>query len=1304
MSGGWGTNWGGLPWGGFLLPSSEAPPSPALCPEGYDIYCYCEPGRMDTILVDPRIEVTHPDQFSISPSNDLCVISNGVAPTNANAFMRLNYAVTPSWTFRVDAIFGELPTDFVDVVASHIYFGSTNSTGIAAGLFVSAAGLAYSGSISLEGGLLHLGGSFQIIPGTAGSIETNKLYRFQIVVDGVTSTTYIFMAEPLSTTDYLTPLTLVAILPGTPNGGIAPDGTTISVVGTQKHPSAVCFSTLCLSSDIILQVPPPVSDAGKDQALRMCSLGQLDGTGSYDPEGGSIAYSWRLTDAPVGSSFAVEGSDGFTVSAPIPNGYTDKFYSSELGDAAAIDPVVTGDVLVLRMQTSAPGTSPVTYLAPASVRETGIDGLGYYIRLNDNVLKDDLIAVHFKLLRNRFLSGATTAKPTFFPDVPGIYKFDLVVFNGKYLGAPAYVIANVLESQVPKGCTPDLGFVWQYLSDFWKLVDDRERIQVFWEGMAQVVASELLTLWQADYSKSLRDIQRTFQRRWLHYDLKLPEPAPDLTSVRQMYGSIDAEGAFTAVQGTSLQIRSPVHDPITVEFPLANPYTAEVLQGILKRKLQWVDSRYNVIVFGSGSSVRITAPFLFQVGPATTFPYLAVGAMNLPAAGTSGTRLTPRTYLVEQSLQGLDIKPYDLLVIGGVAYRILRVVDDATDVLPYQRVIVESDLPLLPGSDWIIPSYVTSKLLNFYAGLLDVGDIATLEVINTAAGGLTLMAAPVLGACAADANKLAVDLTNVYQYLSLTGVTSQLAFVKRKVHIPVGPLVLDVPCLQEQIKEPDDGAVLRRNVDYFIETFRGQNTIRFAVGALTGDLGDVWEGRVPPDRMWAETTYLDNRPTVEANFGIPAEFTLDQLKELDADLDYLSAVQGLWYAYLNGPTLFNMRAGVQILLGLPFAEEEGVIEEIRADFSTVQGRLLLRDVANPAIVRAYTYPNALSLEVNPETKARYVVGDIVRQLSPMVEGSEVLDYVKDPRWFQGLLSQGNFLEVEKFHKFMVRVNSSVFSLSSLMFVMSFILRIKPTWTRPVFVVQKSMDVAEVNVVDTFTARGFLKLNAGVCFPNFGASQIFDDYSPAAYGVRNQFDADSDQSTAPPVFPTPDTNITWGFDKMYLCPEDIVVFWWIINHPGGVVQYDEGFAFDASNRLCYLFEDTSVTSIPSGPGGYTLPGSYTAQESGTLSMLKHTIQGTTPVSDYEYVVVLNGTDVDTIGVIIGLDGSVEKASPAPSIAITAGDVLTLRLRRTTGAAVTVDWPYIKVVLAQTPALAFTFDNGIAEGGYYFERTA
>jgi len=1283
------------------LPSSVAPPPPVLCPVEFDVYCYCDTGNMEDILTNPHVSITNPGQFTITSQNYMCVLSDGVPPNAADAYMTFSYAVAPSWTFRVDAIFDAIPTDFVDIAASHIYFGSVNETGIAAGLFVSSAGLAYAGSVLLESGALHLGGSFQVIPGTAGLVEPGKHYRFQVVVDGVTSTTYIFMAELLAPDPSEPPLTLVAILPGIPNDGFAADGTTISVIGTQKHPSAVCFTEICLATGMILQVPPPISEAGKDQALRICSIGQLDGTSSYDPEGGSLLYSWRLIDAPVGSSFAVEGSDGFTVPVAIPNGYTDKFHSPELGDASVLDPVVTGDVLLVGGQAY-------------SVLSTGIDGLGYYIQLVDNVLVDDLLSVHFKLLRNRFLTGATTAKPTFFPDIPGIYKFDLVVFNGKYLSEPSYVIVNVLESQVPKGCVPDLSFVWQYLSDFWKLVEDRERIQVFWEGMAQVVASELLTLWQVDYSKSLRDIQRTFQRRWLHYDLKLPEPAPDLTVVRQLYGSVDtyqyASTPFTGVQGTLLELLSPVHDPIRIEFQLANPYSPAVLQGILQRKLQWVDKRYSVVVVDNpsllNSVVRITAPFLFQVGPSTTMLYFTAGDNNLPASGTGGVRLTARTYLVDRCLQGLDIKQYDLLVLGGEAYRIIRVVNDVTDPIPYQRVIVESDLPLLPGANWTIPSYVTSKLLSFYRGLVGKGDSATFEVIDNDLGVMRLMSVPVLSACAAEVNKLAADLTGIYQYLSLSQVSSQLAYVKRRTHIPVGELVSDIPCLQESIQESDDGAVLRRNVDYYIESFRGQNSVRFAVGALTGDPGDVWEGKAPPDRMWAETTYLDNRPTIEANFGVPAQFTLDQLAELDTDLDYLSAVQGLWYAYLNGPTLFNMRAGVQILLGLPFAEETGTIEEIRSDFSTVQGRLLLRDVANPAIVRSYTYPSALPLEINPATGSAYAVGDVVQQLAPMVKGSEILDYVKDPTWFQGLLSQGNFLEVEKFHKFMVRVDSSVFSLSSLMFVMSFILRVKPTYTRPIFVVRKVLEVAEVSVVDEFVPMGRLVLNAGVCFPNFGAAQIFDDFSPAAYGCRNQFDSDSDQSTVPPVFPTPDSSITWGFDKLYLCPEDEVLFLWNIMHPGGVVQYDEGFRFDASNFEGYVFSDVNITSVPFLTG-YTFPQTLTVGNTGAISSLHIRIVGSLAgsIADYYMDFVVNGGSAhNTISFTVAPeDGDIIDISA--SFPLTAGDTMILVLYPNSGLLDGhPDWASFEVTLVQEPALQFQFDTGLPAGIYHFEQVA
>lgn len=40
----------------------------------------------------------------------------------------------------------------------------------------------------------------------------------------------------------------------------------------------------------------------------------------------------------------------------------------------------------------------------------------------------------------------------------------------------------------------------------------------------QVIGAELLHLWEVDYGKSLKDIQRTVARRWLHYDLLLREP------------------------------------------------------------------------------------------------------------------------------------------------------------------------------------------------------------------------------------------------------------------------------------------------------------------------------------------------------------------------------------------------------------------------------------------------------------------------------------------------------------------------------------------------------------------------------------------------------------------------------------------------------------------------------------------------------------------------------------------------------------------------------------------------------------
>ena len=1285
----WGVGWGLTPWGGFLVPGIAPPPAP---PADFDLFVFYHPSTMAGILSDPSVSASPPASFAISAYSDLCVSSGGSVPA-VDALLTISSTVPETWTAQFTLLAHTLPPDFSDLVHSHVYFGVADSSGLAAGLFVSSAGIAYAGAITLASGDLVLAGPFQVIPGTAGLVELEEYFTLRLAVDSVTSTTYVFVTR---TSDIAyTGHRLVAILPGIATGGVVADGATISVRGTDAHPSWVCFDMVGLGTGLIMPNAPPRADAGRDQSLRLCSVGLLDGSASVDPEGGSLTYSWRLIDAPPNSAFAFEGADGFTVPLPSPSGYTNTFHSSQLGDESLLDPVAFGDVLLI---------GGLAY----SILEAGVDGFGFYVRVTSNAFADSLAYAPFKLLRQRFITNATSVHPTFYPDIPGIYKFDLSVFDGQYLSSPSPVIVNVMESQVPKGCIPDLGFLWQYLSDFWKLVEDRERIQVMWESMAQVAAAELLSLWQVDYSKSLRDVQRAFQRRWLHYDLRLPEPLPDLTVLRRVYGGITTRAAIDSALGvfgvlnTVLVIESPVHDPVRITFQLADPYTATMLQSVLQVKLQGVDSRYSVVVIGAGPGlqhVRVVAPFYFTVNPTSTTSVFLGGSSNVAPSGTGGLRLTPRTYQVDRSLQGLDLAEGDFLVVGGEGYEISRVVDDPLDPLRYQRVVVKVDLPMVPGATWSISSCVTSRLLNFYDGMVTAGDVAVFEVLDSTSTGLVLLSAPVLAACAAKLTSLCVDLSQVDQYLSIPTVSTRLAYVLRKTRLPIGALVTDIPCLQEHIRAADDGAVLRRNVDYFLETYRGGNSIRFVAGN-SWDTGDVWEGVPPPDRLWAEVTYFDNRPIIEANFGIPAEFTLDQLAEMDTDLDYLSAVRGLWYSYLNGPTMFNLRVGSQILLGLPFAEEAGVIEEIRQDFSPTQGRILVRDAANTAIVRAYSFPRPLGLETSPSTGVAYVVGDSVTQLAPLVQGSEVVDYVKDPTWFQGVLSQGSFFEVEKFHKFMVRVDSSAFSLSSLMFVRSFILRVKPSYTFPLFVVRVAPSDTTVSVSDVMVARGKLVLNEGGVFSALGYSTVFDDYRAAGGGVRNQFDSNGDPDDAAPVFPTADAVVPWGFDKDYLCPEDYITASWGVDHPGGAVPFDSVFRFDGGNFQALPYSATGVTSVPAV--GYTFGTTRTVGAAGNVTAVRVVIQGSAVVTS-PYVLVLTVSTVPVGSCIVnvpvgGMTAEVPLAVPAP---LGAGDVVAMYMYPYDAVDHVVDWVYVSFTWLMGD-IPFQFDNGVPAGTYYVTR--
>lgn len=1203
---GWGTGpWGTTPWGG--QDPSIGGPLPTTAE--FDIYCFGPCGPMSGILTHPEVTIVETaTQFSIDMTTlDLVAESGGAASTN-DGQLYLATTVPSKFTYEFTAFFRSLPANFGSLVTDHIFFGVSDASGPVVGLFFSGVGIAYTGSVHVASGTLSVDGPLQVLPNSAGLIDEGDYFTIRIACDGDSGVVYIYVTRTseLSTVGHQLRFIMPALRAS--DMAVSPiDQTMISVRGTAAAPSVVSLDNMCLGTGLLIPNIVPSADAGSDQAIQRCSIAQLDGSRSFDPEGAPLTYQWRLIDAPLTSQYFFHGLDGTTRPQMVPTGFTDRFYSAELGTLNGTDPLTSGEVIAI-------GSS--VYI----VDTVGTDGFGFYVRIQDFSLPDNLSNVGFKYLRQRGISGPDQEKPTFYPDVAGLYRFELVVFDGGLFSEPSFVVLNVTESPVARGVTPDIGFVWDYLSDFWRLVEDGERIETLWSGVAQVAAAELLTLWQIDYSKSLRDIQRSFQRRWLHYDFLMQESDPEGTTFRTLAGGL--------------------------------------LTG-------------------------------------------------------SGTAINPRSYKVDVSLDSLGIQEGDYLVLDGVGYRIARVIDDPGDTERFQRLSLLDEVPIPASTSWTIPGQVKSTTLDFNAGLVTVGDHASVEIVETAMGTITTVSVPILGISSVLPGTLAIDPSGLLAYLAAP--SSYSVFFKsvlRRKYLPLDPLVLDIPYLQEKIHAKDDTEVLRRNVDYFIESFRGAPCLRFVVG--DDPAPDVWQHLEPPARMWAEVTYLDNRPTIEANFGIPAGFTLDDLAALPTHVDYLSSVRGLWYAYFNGPTLFNLKAGTQILLGLPYAEETGTIEEIRTDFSATQGRILVRDAGTRAIVRSYTYPVKLGLETNPDTGQAYKVGDTVAQFAPLVTGVEIHDSVKTPTWFRGYLEQGVFYEIEKFFKFLVRVDSTAFNLAALLFVQTFVRRIKPTYTFPLFVVLEQIGDTEISTSDATVYTGHLLLNdLGVTNGAFGMSTMIDEGHPAGGGWQSQLDTDSDPTTGPPVYPTSQL-VLWGSDKNFTSPEDAIVGSCSMVMPhnapptfssppissfpflDGIFRSDLPL-YDTSDPLGVLvFEDNHVWGIPAAPTGYTMQPTITAAAAGTYNYCQIDIAGDPGdgTTSYELVLVKNGVDQVAYSFNVGPGGVVTGFGVALTVAI--GNTVGVRIRPAVSGVQRPYWHQVTVQLYN--ATSWALDTAMADGTY------
>lgn len=1131
-------------------------------------------GSMPNILLFPEVHASRgAPWFSIDGNNDLVIYSNdGVVST-----LTVDLPISSTFSFETTFKMSELPLDLTQLDQHRFFVGVYDKQDNAGGVLLSRSGLAMVAAF---------GSSALVLPGSQNLFtEGEEYYTMRFVVQGDLDRFDLYLTK---TSDLLTTghqLQYTSAAPVSPSGSL--DEIRIEILGQASDQTVGKFSTLlCSCSSALIPNQRPIADPGADQAANMGSAVTHDGRNSYDPEGAPLTYAWALTGAPDGSRFKTSGSGGSTIDDGDADGFTTIFNGGADVFSVANAPLLQpGDHLLVEGVLYQVATD--RWVLNTTTGKYTRDDPGTWnddeIVITEDELPDSLSGKAWSVFHtDTYFSDRLQPYPSGIPDIGGLYSVQLVVNDGYLDSLPAEALLNVTQTSVPLGCVPSVSWLWNTLSDFWNLVEDREKAETAWSGFAQAAAAQLLVAWQVDYNKSLKDIQRVFQRRWLSYDTVLAEPDPDTAVVRIVRGCLFTQDlaagvAFVAGVNDTLQLVLDAGNVETVTFP-AGLLTATQIAAQINSQMGFSASPTplaSVVTVGAAEFVALNYPTLLRIRPNgsanvdlgfSTAAYTNNDLQGDAGAAVSASKLrafeASSPTAVDFDEEGVGSS--DLLVFNDGSYRVQKTALDAGTGTQARGLSLYRDLPDASSYPWLVPSVVLSDELDFEAELVMAGDLAIFEVKDLASlsgDATTEVLCEVVGA---KAGRLGFDPQPLLEKFNgyPSNYRAQFIGVKHTQALPVNDLVVEIPRLQEIIENPP--ITFEQNADYLIDKTLGRNAIQFRSGTFS--LGDP-----PPDTFWAEITYFDNRPAIEANFGRMVNFRVEDLETRTDDLDYLSAVRGLWWSYFGGPSLDKVRTGSQILLGLPFSEEKGVIQSIEPNFSATEGRIVIQDAADTTITRTYFYPLTAGLAVDARTGRTIAEGDVIEQFAPLSGGIEVRDYVQTASWLAKYVSMGKYGELDKYFKFLVRGDVDTFNITNMIFAIDFVKKIKPHYTFPLFVVLKRLTPCEVDVDDHTTINATLKLSDTFCSSEPG-SYRFDDTNegrpgppgshvtvqPGVQGLATNWIHKYD---AGPTGPTP-----FLYDLHRLCPD--ITLWVHIAyiHPGGAGWfYDTIWAYDDGDK-------------------------------------------------------------------------------------------------------------------------------------------
>lgn len=679
--------------------------------------------------------------------------------------------------------------------------------------------------------------------------------------------------------------------------------------------------------------------------------------------------------------------------------------------------------------------------------------------------------------------GDDTLSVAFVPDKVGVYRVQARVMREDHRSVSVESSFVARQIPLPHGLAANANMQWMssFLRDWTRMIEDKSTAEALWSSYVEVASQALIRLYEVNLSKSISTIPELVQKR--RHQLRIRVSLGDAYTLQ---GSPRHYGQSAVVTGDTAWVEGITS--ITQGRPL-------VLDGVCVRALSTGAQRS--AVDKDGNVVQGAATRVRSIAEKTLRPVL----WSLPSAWF---RLHTDEGVSRSLLYDLGCRAGDLLVVDfsldgrthPIVCRVWGVSREGDVCFEWTDDPVTDDFAYFDAKGTLNSRVQAIWTDLFYKLRIDAGQN---------------------GYAALARQWTHLLLRGKHEEVAqMWGVSLQLRSILRLSTYQVPYDTVSVPFLQSNVVDPV--FVLRENDDYVLEdqpTDTQRGTERYVRLAKTVRLDED----SLPDAFWADVLFLDNAQNIEANFGYLVGAVRDRLPDsIVAHEKYRGVVGGLMYAFSHGPTLRNLRIGVQAVLGLPLATHDGKIRGIHRN-TNGERLVVVEDTlyGKPTgYYRTYLVPEHANIEMNEATGVEYAVGDDIVEYTPLCTGVVITDWIKSPDWWfslydgkvklpsphkafvdsawfpqEGVLwpeeALSEFEEIQKVHIFSVQLDAQVYDVDDTKLARDFVRGVHETWRRgaekkgmrphytyPLFVVWLSL-VDRLDIRDRFQGTAYARL-------------------------------------------------------------------------------------------------------------------------------------------------------------------------------------------------------------------------------------